>query len=117
MQFLIFQFQLKFLNIFIFKYDSLKDPECRGPIAKSCIEENTKFFSLNSIELWNDVFLYDAMNGSKIAIIFINFKTLEGQSEFKSRQLSAISSFLSSIYLFMGEKSFYDEQFGEEVKN
>lgn len=107
------QLPLHFPNI---QFDSLRDPNCRGPTAASCIDKNTENPPKNSIELWNDVFIHDAMNGSKIALIFINFKTFEGQSEFLSRQLSALSSFLSSIYFFMGEKELYEQHFGNEVR-
>lgn len=102
--------------IFTIQFDSLKDPRCRGPIAKSCIDKNTRDSSNNLIELWNDVFVDSAANGSEVAVIFMNFKSLEGQSEFISRQLSALSSFLSSIFFFMGEKSLFYEHFGAEVR-
>ena len=68
-----------------------------------------------SIQLWNDIFLYESQSNHKVAIIFINVKARPDQSQYESRIFSALSGLMSTIYFVLGEESFYNEYYGKEV--
>ncbi|KAG5667638.1 hypothetical protein PVAND_015612 [Polypedilum vanderplanki] len=109
------------LNELYENFDSVNSPDCllqRSKFTSLLSSDCTKSSNQDStsIQLWNDIFLYESQNKSKIAIIFINFKAITNQSKFESRIYSAFSSFVSSIYFFLGEESFYNEYFGRDAQ-
>jgi hypothetical protein len=106
---LIFHLQYKPINspdclVYKSNFTSLLDTKCSSSSNDSA-----------SIQLWNDIFLYESQNNHKIAIIFMSVKAKPEQSQFESRIFSAFSGLMSTIYFVLGEESFYHEYYGKEV--
>ncbi|XP_070509080.1 chromosome partition protein Smc-like [Chironomus tepperi] len=106
------------LNELYENYKPINSPDCLVHKSKfTSLLDTACTSSLNgtvTIQLWNDIFLYESQNNHKIAIIFINLKARPEQSQYESRIFSAFSGLMSTIYFVLGEESFYNEYYGKE---
>ncbi|KAL7014128.1 hypothetical protein ACKWTF_015756 [Chironomus riparius] len=108
------------LNELYENYKPINSPDCLVHKSKftSLIDSKCSSMSNNtaSIQLWNDIFLYESQSNHKVAIIFVNVKAQPDQSQYESRIFSALSGLMSTIYFVLGEESFYNEYYGKEAQ-